>query len=751
MAGCSTCPFGGLKVGTRGPEDAPLVIIGESPGTQEVKAGKPFIGPSGNLLHKVLPRDTPAYITNALCCKPPKNKTPAKMQKAIMACRERLLAEIRKHPRKVILTLGGPAIQAVTGNLNIKITQMRGQVIDSDLAEYGIVLAVHPAFLMRGGGDYQQFKADINKALELLNTGTLQRKWQEPILVNNAADVFGTAIIQNPTYIAADIETSGFNPLTDRILSVGFSNIKEPDKVYITDDLEEIKQLIETPYFRFVWHNGKFDTSFLRAVNIRAKVDEDTMLLSYALNEKGGMHDLEQKMVDLLRAPSYKDALKIYLPNRKASYELVPKDVLWEYQAKDVCGTGMIFPIMKEQVDADADLHKLYRKVLLPASEMLTNVEARGLYVDKERVAENEVVFAEELEQRKKELYDLSGWEINPNSPQQVAKLLYDQFRQRGKGRSTAKEVVRDMQHPAAAMVLEYRKVSKALSTYVRGAISKADPDNRVRTTYLLHGATTGRLASRNPNLQNIPRDPRLRGMFIASPGFVFLEADYSQAELRSLAILSADEFLCDVYNTTDRSLHKEVAKTMYGEDYDRDQYIRAKAVNFGIVYGRGAPSIAKEFHISVQEAQRIINAWFARAPLAYKFILKCRATPLKGQTITTVFGRKRRFGVVSRDNIRELQNEAANFPHQSIASDCTLLSAVDLDPVLIVKDVRIVNLIHDSILTECPNDSEHIAFAKEQMSNIMVKKPTEWGLDRVPFKVDFKIGPRWGSMKEMK
>ena len=185
-----------------------------------------------------------------------------------------------------------------------------------------------------------------------------------------------------------------------------------------------------------------------------------------------------------------------------------------------------------------------------------------------------------------------------------------------------------------------------------------------------------------------------------------------------------------------------------FGKGYTSDQYIRAKAVNFGIVYGRTAKTISDEFHISISEAQKDIDSWFERAPQAHEFILMCRRAPIKGQVMTTCFGRKRRFQLVSNNTIREMQNKAANFPHQAIATDCTLTSAIELDPILIVQDTSIVNLVHDSILVEAPDNPESILWTKETMNEVMVRKPIEWGLTLVPFKVDFKVGKRWGSLE---
>jgi DNA polymerase-1 len=360
---------------------------------------------------------------------------------------------------------------------------------------------------------------------------------------------------------------------------------------------------------------------------------------------------------------------------------------------------------------------------------------------------------------------------IHPNSPLQLADLIYRQLKLAKINKGTDDDALDKLpKHPLVTALKAYRKAAKAYGTYVKSLHEQVSDDGRVHSTYLIHGTPTGRLASRGPNMQNQPRGPRIRSQFVAAPGFEIGEFDLSQAELRCLAVLSGDKALCHIYQTAGLSLHKEVSLYMsetgrikpnwkqryaindnndpiYVEAYD--EYMRIKALNFGIVYGRTAPSIAEEFSISVAQAQAMINGWGERFPDAWKYIDKCRMAPLRGQNMYTPFGRRKRVGVVSRDALTDLQNEAANFPHQSIASDITLTAAARVRLALRARGVKIVNLIHDAILCEIPLQEGYFDRTARLVTSTLTQVPLDMGLSIVPFVSDAKRGDRWGDLKE--
>lgn len=788
---CNECPFGGGKVGWKGRFDAPFVVVGESPGKTEVKKGFPFAGPSGQVLHSILEEDRDdIFITNAMECFP-RNKKPEKLAKASVECRPRLLEQIQAHPRKIILALGNEAVRSLTGNSNLKITQIRGQLIESDLAELGILPAIHPAALLRGTGSYRQFREDLTYARYLADGGN-PKEYIRPLwrTLNDEEEARkAVEILSLYNEYAADIETSGFSARQDYILNLGVEAaghiVKDKDGnerqmvfIFNPEHLHILAELIEDPQREWTWHNGKFDVKFLREIGIWARIDSDTMLLNYAYDESPGVHDLETVGGDVLGAPDYKDMLKPYLPNKKTSYSVIPRQVLDEYLSVDVHTTATLKPILRERIRSDAALDKLYRKVLLPASELLADVERCGMYVHAEILQENSKQYHEKLQNLRAKLCEIAKVEHNPNSPQQVAHLLYRTMKlPRRKGGGTAKEILEKLpQTPYVKTLLEYRRVAKVYGTYVgtpfdektkgpKGLYKYIEDDGRVHPTYLIHGTATGRLSSREPNLQNIPREAQLRGQFGAPPGRRLLEVDYSQAELRSLACLSGDPDLVYIY-THGLDLHTELAKFLFpgwedrylaGEAGDarlkaqaKEERVMAKTVNFGIVYGRTSHTIADAFDITNQEAQRLIDGWFKRFPVAHKFINKCRSAPSSGKTMTTAFGRRKRVGVVSGGNLRDLMNEAANFPHQSIASDITLQAAIEARPHLYKYDAFIVNLVHDSIIVEVPDDDATVISIARELTLIMESIAPKWGITRVPFQADSEHGYRWGYTEKL-
>lgn len=766
---CETCPFGGVKVGARGNPAAPIVLVGESPGYQEIQAGKPFVGPSGELLTKCLPIPLDdCYVLNALECQP-KGKNQGNMEKAVKSCRGRLMELIKAHPRKIIITLGGSAIQALTGDYDLKVTKVRGKVFKSELAEHGILATIHPAYILRGGGNIKHMRQDIITALEIVG-GTSTRQYIDPrfklLSTEQGAKNLAKAL-KLQTVVAADIETGapipkdpkeiamgGFNFRKDNILSVAVC--WDPELVYIIPGKHThlLKEAFEHPGTEYVWHNGKFDIRFIREKKVMARVDHDTMLLNYCLDETRGVHDLEQVASNLLGCPSWKKMLEEHIPKVGASYSYIPLPVLHLYQAKDTSATLQIFHHLRAKVAADKHSEKLYTQIMIPASEMLYWVEKRGFYVDWVWQERNKIRLEVEIEKLKEEINGIVGYSINPNSSKQVCRYVYDELRIRCRDRSSdAKTVLKWPDIPFKKALQKYRKATKAYSTYVIGYFELVGDDNRVHPTFMLHGTATGRLACRDPNLQNIPREPQLKGMYRAASGYILIEADYNQAELRNLAVMSKDPELLRIFNTPGMSLHVEVGKAIWGPSFDKDlmpdRYVRAKAVNFGIVYGRESYSLAEEFDISVREAQAMIDAWFKRFPKASEFIQKCRATVSQGQTMTTIFGRKKRAKFPSMEMLRALQNEAANFPHQSTASDFTLVSAIHIRPKLIKYDAWMVDLVHDSIIIECPNKPEVIKAVSKLVSEQMEQTPRDWGVTSVPFLTDIKLAMNWGNPLE--
>jgi DNA polymerase-1 len=290
--------------------------------------------------------------------------------------------------------------------------------------------------------------------------------------------------------------------------------------------------------------------------------------------------------------------------------------------------------------------------------------------------------------------------------------------------------------------LLEYRKYHKQHSTYVRG-ILKRMYKGRVHPSFLIHGTTTGRLACRNPNLFNIPRDSSMRRMFVPSPGKVFVQADYKGAELRVLACEAQDTYLHELFHDNTRDIHNEVATRFFGTGFTKDQRVRAKAVVFGLGYGREEYSLAQEFDLPIAEAKAYRETFLGMIPEVRAWQDRTRKAILEGEDdLVTHFGRHRRILLVTDDNQKDVLNEGLAFIPQSTASDITLHAAEVLTRDYGL-DFRLY--VYDSILVECdPGDASEVG---RLMADVMPAVAKEKYSDFVPFEVDVSTGNSWGEL----
>lgn len=822
---CLNCPSQGQKVGSKGPWDSPVVIVGEGPGVQEIRKGLPFVGPSGELIKQCWPEDLgfaydDCFVINAMQCFVKGDaKEDGRQLSAVHACRDRVKEQIALAPRKLVLSFGRWAGISIMHNDAFKIMMRRG--IPEKIMHPGregestwFMPVLHPAFLLRGQGNLGQFRGDIRRGVALgLGIQEVDTYVDPDYVELESAERIRelTGYIREirektgkPVQLGCDTETTGFHWWKDRFLCIGIfllgEDPKDPDNVGYVVDWDRVlgewktagidispspnnegawsvkatsltkEQRESSPMYtalnelltlprevaEYIWQNGKFDYKFCRSEEFNIRIDGDTYAASYTLDERAGGHNLEEIAKRWLHAPEYKDELKNYLPKKGASYWHVPKPILWKYLARDVKNTHDAYPRILKAIEGDVNDVKTYRRSLLPYMEMLARVEYRGFYVDTEKHISNDTRLKAAIETAQSTVNEIAGEFLNPNSSQQVSLLLYDRMRMTLRGKrpaDTAKEtldkIYEENRHPLLKAIREYRTVVKAHSTYVKAIYKYIDNTGRVHSSYDPCRTTTGRLGSSEPNLQNIPRDPLLRSMYRSSLDLgeerVIVEGDYNTAELRALAALSGDEVLIAIFADPSRSLHDEVATKMYGEGFTGDQRIRAKAINFGIPYGREAFSIALEFDILTAEAQRLIDEWFLQFPQAAEFIAKCRKAPSAGQTLITAFGRKRRPGVVTPENLKDLQNEFANYFMQSTINDFTLQAACAMEAELDALGAYIVNPVHDALLVDSPK--RYWREVREVMKKHMEGVPKLWIKTPVEFKVDFKIGTNWGLL----
>lgn len=763
-AKCDNCPFNKrVLVPPRGSLGAEIAFVGEAPGRVEAKKGRPFVGPSGELLQRTLDRfgAPDAWVTNAALCHPPHNVI---KDAALKCCLPRLVHELRKVRPKVIVALGGSALNALMGDDGRGITARRGRFVYSKMFDARVIGTFHPAAVLRRPSMFLDFASDIERVLRPHSPDLVEPIGPKAVYIIGDVDEAIEFLDELRDEVVIDLETSGFDRRRDSILCATFSH--EKGTATIIDGSVLYDPRVVTALQRacddgvkWIGHSIKFDAGFLKEqLGIKIHQWFDTMLAHYTFDERRGTHDLKQICGLYFNAPDWEGDIRKHLKKPKTdSYALLPREVLWRYAAHDGDYTWRLYEYFKRRYEKSPKLHKLFRDVLMPASNALTDIELHGVLIDEERRVGLEDEYATLLFDFEDRLVELSSVaDLNPNSPQQVAHVMFDKLRlPQIRGRSTDKDVLARLKgtHPFVDTLRDYRKVAKLFSTYIVNLPDLYDDQQRVHTSFRLAGTVTGRLSSAGPNLQNIPREgfqarPELdiRSLFVASPGMVLVHADYSQAEFRVFAWLCQDPFLLNVYREG-LDLHDEVSVDMYGEGFSKEQRVQAKMVNFGLLYDRSARSLARDTRLpgmTLSEAITYVNEYFARMPKAREWQRMQRKKVRTQGYIETIFGRRRRFGLTTGKNIDEVGKQAINFPPQSIANELTLISLTRLHYVL--NEVACVLLtVHDSILSECR--PEHVPKVARTMKETMEAVALEFLGDSVPFTTDIETGKRWGEL----
>jgi DNA polymerase-1 len=479
------------------------------------------------------------------------------------------------------------------------------------------------------------------------------------------------------------------------------------------------------------------------------------MLAHYCLDERPGNHGLKYLAVELLGAPEYDRELSQYLGPGK-NYADIPRPVLYRYNAYDVDCTWDLHEIFIQELERTC-LRRLH-DFLCAASDELMFLELNGIKFDlkhNEVLTESYVKVLGKMEEALDALvskdYDKKGG-INPRSPKQLKEFFSDNhLRVPDTTANTLAQLLTtlDPESPLGAFVrqlLEHRRGAKRYGTYVKG-LRKRVYKGRIFTTYLLHGSTSGRLASRNPNLQNIVSDKDIQRQFrVSRDGNVFVQADYKQAEGRVIATVAQEEYLRSIFADPTRDLFNELGMKLYRKDnLTRDERVRVKAYFYGLGYGREPYSIAQEYGWSVAEATRDVAAFKRLIPNVVLWQESVQRRILAGQDLRTTFGRRRRFMLITRENRNDVLKEGLSFIPQSTASDICLRALIGVRPRLAgLGHLRLT--IYDSLTAECAEeDLETVAtILREEM----IASGAQW-TDYVPFEVDFKVGESWGDLQE--
>ena len=498
----------------------------------------------------------------------------------------------------------------------------------------------------------------------------------------------------------------------------------------------ELRALLEDPSVPKRVHDWKLALHVLSGlgVELRGAVD-DTMLLSYALNPTHAT----QALADVAARHG----------------QLAPSTL-----AAGAAAIHALVPVLQAEIEKSG-VERVYRDIDLPLAPVLFRMEQAGVRIDTAVLDGLSKRFAIELERVGERIFSLAGCRFNINSPKQLGEVLFTHLglpapaiRGKGKAVSTAQDVLEQLagQNEVPRLVLEFRHLSKLKSNNIDALPLLADSNSRVHTTFQAAATATGRLSSVNPNLQNIPIRTELgreiRAAFTAAPGTQLLSADYSQIELRLLAHFSGDPLLVKAY-AENIDIHAMTASEVFGvpiENMDKETRNRAKAVNFGIVYGISPFGLAAQLGISQQEARAYIDRYFARYQGVRAFIEKTLEATRREGSVRTLFGRMRPIPDIESRNPNQrgfAERTAINTPLQGTAADLIKLAMIAIDRKLTEQGLqtRMVLQVHDELLFEVPTDETAAieTLVRTQMEGVVALS--------VPLVADLGFGANWRDL----
>lgn len=775
-----------------GPKKAKVMILGEAPGYREDEEHRAFVGASGQLLREELKRagidPDSCYISNVAKCRPPDNRTPTKTE--LRACAdEYLIRELEAVDPEFVLLLGNPALQVLTGKSGI--TKQRGSTFGESPTFFA---AFHPAYVLRQPQHTELFRSDLARFARLV-TGEASTSPRTKVKIIRSVSGLRRLIeeLNSASVISYDLETwqsanmkkQGPMEWADdsRIVTISFTTRAGYSTVVPIDHVTEpwkdplkvlraLKPSLERKDAKYVAHNGIFDCRWLARWGIFVNQTFDTMLAAHVLDENRpkGLKPLSQV---LLGADAYNADVDV----ANAYNEDLRK--LCIYNGIDTDMTYRLYEIFRQQLIEQPRVARIFARLMMPASNVLTQVVRGGMYVDQDRLSKQlEVLERKHLKLRKKMVKYVPVHKraaINFNSYPQVGEwlfkdLLLNPLKQTDSGaNSTDEETLLSLKgdHPAVDYLLQNRGVVKNLG-YLRSWKDKLDDRSRIHTNYKLYGTVTGRISSEKPNLQQVPREGTMRTVFGAPPGWLFLEADYSQVELRVAAMLAGETTLLRIFATGGDAHLTTAAKTarmtpaqiLASDATGKTEYRKkAKGVNFGFLYDMGAEKFIQYATMNfgwtptLEEAEQYRRDYFMLYPKLRPWHDRQRRLVHRYQRVHSPIGRVRHLpDVLSGDRqvVAEAERQAINSPVQSFASDLMLLSMVQLSQRLRSGEARIVGTVHDAILFEVREDvvvpvAKTIKTVMEDMSPVKRLFGAEV---TVPIVVEIKVGPYWGAGK---
>lgn len=740
-------------------KNADLLVIGEAPGAEEERAGLPFVGDSGKVLRRTM-RDigfdmTKVAIANVVSCHPPKNETPGKRE--IELCSQQFLFNLIKEIQpKRIMCAGAVARTAIEEDT------WQGIPVDHVL---------HPAALLYKPESEGKFKSDIRKvyhALYHIKYDRLLIRVDTLALLDEVA-----SWIADKKLVGADIETNNtldpFNK-NGRITHIAFGDDKidysiwldkPSDPVFTERAAIFVKKILADARIKKIFHRSWFDVKFLQSRGFEVVNYTDTRVKAFLLNENRlelGLKELAMEYVG-----PYEFTIKETDPLKFAYYNA--EDVYMTYRINDTFDKDMT-----------PALNKVLDQIVMPVIPVLNEMMLTGIKIDQAQAKK----VHKELETVRDEAYAtlLKKYKIfrgiNLDSPDQMQAVLFgalkkEPVKKTKTGYSVDEETLNTYAYEGeewARLIVKYRKQNKLLSTYVDKIPKMVKYDGRIRTQFDPAYSVAGRLASSDPNLQNIPRNKAIYKMFIADKGKLLFYFDFSQLELRTAASIAPDAKMIQAFKD-DVDLHIRTACMLTGakpEIITEDQRTLAKGAGFGLIYGQQAEGLKHyvfdkyDIDIELKESERIRSLFFAGysgLPLWHKRVFKeiCDTYQVVYPT-----GRIRRFPQVKAyDKVPgSIIRQGINAPNQGAANDCVSFTLSNVHRL--VKKAKLpakfALTVHDSAMLEIDNDraiAEDLMGITDMVIQDVLPKHELFRWLKCPLKCEYKIGPSWGELEKLK
>jgi DNA polymerase-1 len=578
--------------------------------------------------------------------------------------------------------------------------------------------------------------------------------------------------------IAVDTETDSLDPHQANLVGISLST-KIGKACYIPvghkskrclnkkDVLKKIKPLLEDPSIKKIGQNIKFDFIIFYMNGIILNSMEDTMLMSYVLDAGKNRHNMDTLSEIHLNHKTIKFKELVGTGKKEINFSEVEIDKAKDYAAEDTDVTYRLYKKFYKSLKSEK-LNNIYEIFEKPLIKILAFMEIEGIKVDNKFLNTLSLKFEKKIEKIQKEIFKISKKEFNIASPKQLGEIIYNDLKIAGlkktkKGSfATSASVLEDLAfkgHEFAKLVLDWRQLSKLKNTYSDSLPEHLNPNTkRVHTSFLLAATTTGRLASSDPNLQNIPiktEDGRdIRKAFIAEKDNVLISADYNQIEMRILADLADVKELKKAFKNNE-DIHSLTASQIFNIDIkkvDKDQRRKAKAINFGIIYGISQYGLAKQINVSNYEAEEFLNAYFAKFPEIKIYMDNTIKFCRKSGYVNNIFGRRSHFNSINDKNfnVRNFQERAAiNAPIQGSASEIMRLAMIRIDKKLeqekSIKSKMLLQ-IHDELIFEVKKSEikKMMKIIKDEMISVA---DSDYHSFSIPLTVDINSGNNWGEL----